>query len=114
MSRIHSPVPLPAGVRLLQGSWIPWIGGLFTGSGHPAAAVTVGSTIIVSRRVEASAALVRHELEHVRQWREEGWRFPIRYAVQYMRYGYRANPYEVAARAAEHRILDLPPAGDTE
>jgi hypothetical protein len=98
---ISSPVPLPPGVRLLRGSWIPWIGGVFTGSGHAAAAVTVGKTIVVNPGVEVSAALVRHELEHVKQWREEGWRFPFRYAVQYLRHGYRANPYEVAARNAE-------------
>ena len=100
-SEIAAPLPLPDGVRLLRGRWIPWVGGLFTGSRRPAAAVTVGDTIIVDRDVAVTAALVRHELEHVRQWRAEGWRFPLRYALQYARHGYRANPYEVAARAAE-------------
>ena len=77
------------------------VGGLFTGSRSPAAAVTVGDTIVVHPAATLSPELVRHELEHVRQWREDGWRFPIRYAVQYARHGYRANPYEVAAREAE-------------
>jgi hypothetical protein len=57
--------------------------------------------IVVDRDVELTARLVRHELEHVRQWRAEGWMFPLRYAVRFVRFGYRANPYEVAARAAE-------------
>jgi hypothetical protein len=101
-SPIASPIPLPDGVALVQGRWIPWIGGLFTGSFRSAAAVTLGDTIVVNPSVVASASLVRHELEHVRQWREDGFMFPIRYAMQYARHGYRANPYEVAARNAEN------------
>ena len=48
-----------------------------------------------------SERLIRHELEHVRQWREAGWTFPLRYAWLYLRHGYRENPYEIAARDAE-------------
>ena len=99
---------LPEGVHVVRGRWIPWIGGLFTGSVRPAAAVTVGDTIVVHPGAALTAELVRHELEHVRQWRRDGWRFPIRYAVQYARHGYRANPYEVAARAAEREPRDSP------
>jgi hypothetical protein len=98
---IESPVALPMGVRLVRGRWITLIGGLFTGSTRPAAAVTMRNTIVVDRDVVISARLVRHELEHVRQWRAEGWMFPLRYAVQFVRHGYSANPYEIAARAAE-------------
>ncbi len=98
---LHSPVELPPGVHLMQGRLIPWIGGMFTGSRRPAAAVTVGDTIVVHPDAALSRGLVRHELEHVRQWRDEGWLFPMRYAWRYVRHGYRANPYEVAARAAE-------------
>ncbi|MEO5511341.1 MAG: DUF4157 domain-containing protein [Longimicrobiales bacterium] len=98
---ITSPVELPDGVSVVRGRWIPWIGGLFTGAGRSAAAVTIGTTIVVHPDVVLSTELVRHELEHVRQWRNEGWRFPFRYARLYARHGYRQNPYEVAAREAE-------------
>jgi hypothetical protein len=103
--RVVSPVALPDGVSVVRGRWIPWIGGLFTGSRRPAAAVTVGDTIVVHPRAALTAELIRHELEHVRQWRSDGWRFPVRYAVQYARHGYRANPYEVSARAAERESI---------
>ncbi len=96
-----SPVELPAGVALLQGRWIPGVGGIFTGAARPAAAVTLGETIVVHPGTVISERLMRHELEHVRQWREEGWMFPFRYALAYLRHGYRDNPYEVAARNAE-------------
>jgi hypothetical protein len=101
-----APIDLPDGVHVVRGRWIPWIGGVLTGARRPAAAVTVGDTIIVHPAAVLSPALVRHELEHVRQWRQDGWRFPIRYAVQYVRHGYRANPYEVAAREAEQEPGD--------
>ena len=95
-----SPVDLPPGVQLRQGRWIPWVGGMFTGSGW-AAAVTLGDTIVVHPAAQLSERLIRHELEHVRQWREAGWTFPLRYAWLHLKHGYRANPYEVAARDAE-------------
>jgi hypothetical protein len=107
-SPIPSPVVLPDGVRLVRGRWIPRIGGWLAGSVRPASAVTLGSTIIVHADAELRPELVRHELEHVRQWRTEGWRFPLRYAWQYARCGYRANPYEAAARAAETQPVTVP------
>ena len=98
---VAPPIELPAGVEVRSGRWLPWIGGLFTGSLRPAAAVTIGRAIVVHPQVPLEARLLRHELEHVRQWQREGWRFPLRYAAGYVRHGYRDNPYEVAARAAE-------------
>lgn len=100
-SAMDSPIDLPEGVGLVRGSWIPWIGGVFTGGGQAAAAVTIGGTIVINPEVTVTAALIRHELEHVRQWNAQGWRFPFHYVRQYLRHGYRANPYEVAAREAE-------------
>jgi hypothetical protein len=44
---------------------------------------------------------LRHELAHVRQWQQHPITFPVRYAMNHLRYGYDANPYEVEARAAE-------------
>ena len=63
--------------------------------------------MIVRRRAAASARLLRHELVHVRQWRELGVvRFLVRYVGSYLRwrlrgYGhwaaYRRIPLEVEA-----------------
>jgi hypothetical protein len=49
--------------------------------------------------------LVRHETEHVRQWREYGWRFPFAYVWAWVAAGfsYRNNRFEIEARAAEGR-----------
>lgn len=96
-----APLPLPEGVSLVAGRWLPALGGWFAGTGRPAAAVTIGSTIVVHPEAKVSEALLRHELAHVRQWRERPWTFAVRYAVQHLRYGYRDNPYEVEARKAE-------------
>ena len=105
-AEIPSPVALPAGVQVRQGRVIPWIGGLLTGAFRPASAVTMGDTIVVYPAAQVSARLVRDELEHVRQWRDAGWSFPVRYAWLYLKHGYRANPYEVAARAAELELTE--------
>jgi hypothetical protein len=92
---------LDESVVLRSGRWLPRIGGFLAGSRHAAAAVTLGRTVIVHPDAHLSARLVRHELEHVRQWRRSPLRFPLHYAWLYLRLGYRANPYEVAARLAE-------------
>lgn len=97
-------------VVLRVGRWIPRIGGLLAGSWRPAAAVTLGRTIIVHPDATLTRRLLRHELEHVRQWRRQPLRFPLHYAWLYLRHGYRANPYEVAARAAENEERGTEPA----
>ena len=94
---------LPAGVALVRGSWIPAVGGWLSGMGGPAAAVTLGSTIVVRPGVALEDRLLRHELAHVRQWRQRPLAFPLLYALGHVRHGYRNNPYEVEARAAEGR-----------
>jgi hypothetical protein len=100
-----APVPLPSGVELRHGRWVPALGGLFTTS-RRAAAVTLGDTIVVHPDVPLSPRLLRHELAHVQQWRAQPWSFMWRYAWYHLRFGYRDNPYEVAARAAEHDHAD--------
>ncbi len=70
--------------------------------GGPAAAVTLGRTIVLRPGVRLTDRLVQHELAHVRQWRQHPISFPLRYLVGHLRYGYHANPYEVEARASEH------------
>ncbi len=98
-----SPEPLPRQVAMKRAAWLPKLAGVLSGFGAPAAAVTLGRTIVVHPSVQITSELVRHELAHVRQWQQERWLFPVRYAWNHMRYGYHDNPYEVAARAAETR-----------
>lgn len=95
------PAAVPAGVHVLRGRLIPTFAGLLSGMGQPAAAVTLGDVIIVHPHVPLTPRLLRHELEHVRQWRAHSLSFPVRYAWSHLRYGYHDNPYEVEARAAE-------------
>lgn len=97
-----SPDNTPDDVVIRRGRWIPLVGGWLSGHRQPAAAVALGRTIVVHPDVRLTQRLLRHELAHVRQWRERPLTFPLHYTLQHMRYGYRANPYEVEAREAEH------------
>lgn len=73
-----------------------WIGGpVPPGS----AGITLGPLVILRRRSAASARLVRHELVHVRQWREQGaLRFALRYVGSYLRWRLRGYPHDGAYR----------------
>jgi hypothetical protein len=102
-TRITPPADLPDGVTVRTGRWIPMIGGWLTGTVGPAAAVTLGRTIVVHPRARLTQRLLRHELAHCEQWRRRPLTFPLRYAWQHLRCGYRDNPYEVEARAAERQ-----------
>lgn len=72
-----------------------------------AAAITIGSVISVRERCVGDEHLLRHELVHVRQWRELGFvRFVGIYVASYVtwrlrRYGhwdaYRRIPLEIEA-----------------
>lgn len=90
---------LPEGVVLRRGRLIPRIGGLLARMGGPAAAVTLGRTIVVDPDVRLTSTLLAHELAHVRQWEQDAL-FPVRYTLASLRHGYRQNPYEVEARDA--------------
>ena len=90
---------IPEGVVLREGSLVPRIGGLLARMGAPAAAVTLGRTIVVSPGARLSRELLVHELTHVRQWRADPL-FPVRYTLATLRHGYLNNPYEVEARQA--------------
>lgn len=98
---VPAPVPLPHGVAVRRSRLIPAIGGLLSGMGGPAAAVTLGRTILVRPDTALSARLLRHELAHVAQWERHPLSFPIRYIRAHIRHGYAANPFEQEARAAE-------------
>jgi hypothetical protein len=76
-------------------------------------AITLGSLIIVRRASAGDEQLMRHEREHVRQWRELGVaRFLVRYLGAYLRwrrrgYGHRGAylriPLEVEAEWVARR-----------
>jgi hypothetical protein len=102
--REPAPAWVPARVTIRRGRLVTGFSGLLGGMRAPAAAVTLGRTIVVDRDVELTERLVAHELVHVRQWSEEPL-FPVRYALESIRRGYWNNRYEVEARAAE----DAPP-----
>ena len=94
-------LPLPENVEVRIGRWVPALGGRLSGMRRSAAAVTLGRTIVVHPDAHLDGRLLRHELEHVRQWQRHRLTFPIRYALCHIRYGYQDNPYERAAREAE-------------
>jgi hypothetical protein len=78
-------------------------------------AITLGSLIIVRRGSAEDARLMRHENEHVRQWRELGvGGFLVRYLGAYLRwrgrgYGHRGAylriPLEVEAEWVARRAM---------
>jgi hypothetical protein len=98
---VASPEPVPPDVVVRRASWLPALAGLLAGMGGPAAAVTLGRTIVVHPSVKVSSRLVKHELAHVQQWQEHPLAFPVRYVLNHLRFGYTDNPFEVEARNAE-------------
>src|SRR5690606_8267490 len=98
--RLVAPGAVPEDVAIVRGRWLPALGGRLAGMRRAAAAVTIGRTIVLHDDAPLTTRLLRHELAHVEQWRAAPWTFPVRYAWQHLRCGYRDNPYEVAARAA--------------
>src|SRR5687767_4047736 len=107
------PEAVPDGVTVFRGKLIPGIAGVLSGFRGAAAAVTLGDAIVVSSAVPVTARLIRHELEHVRQWQDAPLRFPWSYLWNHLRHGYHNNPYEVAARQAESQPGAAPPNGAT-
>jgi hypothetical protein len=64
----------------------------------PKWAITLGQTTYYTVSKEhVDPAWRRHEAEHKKQWRREGWKFPFKYLWYQFRYGYQKNPYEVCA-----------------
>jgi hypothetical protein len=73
---------------------------LLTGLAAPGAtATTLGPLIMMRRRAVGNERLLRHELEHVRQWRELGMvGFLRRYLGAYLRWRLRAHSHWDAYR----------------
>jgi hypothetical protein len=92
------PGTVPPAVTIRTGRLVPWLGGVLARMQGPAAAVTLGRTIVVRPDTRMTPTLLAHELAHVRQWEQVPF-FPVRYVLATLRHGYRDNPYEVEARA---------------
>lgn len=103
------PESLPERVVLREGRLIPAIGGVLGRMKGPAAAVTLGRTVIVHPEVSVSRALLVHELTHVRQWESDPL-FPVRYTLESLRRGYWNNRYELEARDAEKGVSENHPS----
>jgi hypothetical protein len=94
--------------------WV-WVGGPVPPGSD---AITIGPVISVRRRHASSAHLLRHEEEHVRQWRELGYvSFLRRYLGSYAAWrwrgfghkaAYRLIPLEVEAEEAARRDIASP------
>ncbi len=95
---------VPPGVTFRNGWLVPAVGGVLGRMKGPAAAVTLGRTIVVHPAVKLSPGLLVHELTHVRQWNEDPL-FPVKYTLQSIRHGYLQNRYEVEARAEAERAF---------
>jgi len=92
------PTDAPPGIVLRSGRLAPWLGGRLARMHGPAAAVTLGRTIVLHPDSPLTPELWSHELTHVRQWQRDRL-FPFRYALATLQHGYTNNPYEVEARA---------------
>lgn len=70
-----------------------------------AAATTVGRFIFIRPSAVGSARLLRHELVHVRQWRQQGLiGFLLRYLGAYLRWRLRRYPHWAAYRRIPQEI----------
>ena len=70
-----------------------------------AAATTLGPLILMRRRGVGDPRLLRHELEHMRQWREQGVvGFLARYLGAYLRWRLRGYPHWAAYRRIPQEI----------
>lgn len=70
-------------------------------------AISLGRHVITWRAL--NEAELAHEVEHVRQWQEHGWTYPLAYLAASLRarrarkHWYHDNRFEVAAREAAKR-----------
>jgi hypothetical protein len=79
---------------------------LLVGPAAPGAtATTLGPLILMRPRGVGNARLLRHELEHVRQWREQGvLGFLRRYLGAYLRWRLRGYPHWGAYRRIPQEV----------
>lgn len=85
----------------------PWTRVLGKGLLRNWLAISLGRHVIAWRAL--SEAELAHELEHVRQWQEHGWAYPLAYLAASVRarragkHWYGDNRFEIAARDAAQR-----------
>ena len=61
------------------------------------------NTIYVIPGYEHATWLINHEKKHLEQIERDGiLKFSVKYTYWLLKYGYKDNPYEIEARAAEH------------
>jgi hypothetical protein len=94
-------------VYIKENTWLARLGALFLRSRQMA--VTVNNTIclhgVSTPDFLKDQAWLRHEIEHVRQFKKEGvLLFLLKYFWETIRKGYHHNRYEQAARAAENDL----------
>lgn len=89
--------------RYRRGGLPPRVGGWCLGA-RTVAAVTLRRTVWLADASAWDVALLLHELRHVHQFAATRG-FPLRYVWESMRRGYRANRFEVDARAFAARRL---------
>jgi hypothetical protein len=90
--------------QLRENSWWAKIAAFKLGA--QSVALVMGNTIhlhqVSQQAFLADAAWLRHELCHVRQFKEHGFvNFLLKYIWESCKKGYYNNKYEIAARAAE-------------
>lgn len=99
------------GIERREGYWL-WVGGPVPPG---ASGITIGRLVVLRRGHEGSERLLRHELEHVAQYRRFGMLgFLGRYLRHYLRWrwrgyshrgAYRRIPFEASAEWRARRAL---------
>ncbi len=94
-------------IYIKENSWLAKLGAIKLK--HATCAMVIGNTIhlykISSTEFTNNLSLLRHEVEHVKQWNKIGFLFfPIQYIWFSVKYGYYNNPFEIEARKAEEDI----------
>jgi hypothetical protein len=70
-----------------------------------AAATTLGRLVLIRSWAVDDEHILRHELEHVRQWREQGVAgFLVHYLGSYLRWRARSYPHWGAYRRIPHEV----------
>lgn len=90
-------------VRVRRGGVLPRLGGWFLAR-RTVSGITFGRTIWLAPEAPFAAELLLHELRHVQQFQEHAT-FPLLYAWESVRRGYRRNRFEVDAREYAARLL---------
>jgi hypothetical protein len=97
-------------INIRENSWMAMLAALKLG--EPAVAITIGNTIHLYKTRKdiflSNEKWVRHELKHVEQFRRYGFlRFIILYISESIRKGYYNNRFEVEARKAEDKHIEI-------